>query len=115
MSRAKKRGNGPCRITIGAEIGRKSSMIRSTISTSAAVSSAAFLREFRGAVDRLIGTIDRKNADYSRSKDDALRNFKVVEWLTQGRVTAMDGLLSRMSDKLIRVANLTAPQARAKV
>ena len=74
-----------------------------------------FLKEFQGEAAKIVRTVKSKNADYSHSNDDPFRNFRMIERLTNGRISAVDGLLVRISDKLTRVVNLTAPKARAKV
>ena len=55
----------------------------------------------------------RKNSDYAGA-DNAFKNFELIEYLTSGRITAAEGLLVRMSDKLIRFANLLSRPAQVK-
>lgn len=47
----------------------------------------------------------RKNADYAGS-DDAFKNFKLIEALTDGSVSVEQGILVRISDKVQRIAHL---------
>lgn len=47
--------------------------------------------------------LDKKNKDYSNRDDNALRNFHACEQLG---VPAAQGVLVRMSDKLMRISNL---------
>lgn len=51
-----------------------------------------------------------KNKDYA-DPNDAFANFRQIEYLTMGRITAEMGILTRMSDKFSRVANLLARPA----
>ncbi len=52
-----------------------------------------------------------KNKDYAGSVDP-FANFRQIEFLTGGKITAEQGILTRMSDKMTRISNLlTAPAA----
>lgn len=51
-----------------------------------------------------------KNKDYA-DPNDAFANFRQIEHLTSGRISAEMGILTRMSDKFTRVANLLARPA----
>jgi len=68
-----------------------------------------FIEQFRALANHIADTVERKNADYSHSDADPFRNFKYIEQLASGRITAADGILVRMSDKMMRIANLVAP------
>jgi hypothetical protein len=68
-----------------------------------------FIEQFRTLANRIADTVERKNADYSHSDADPFRNFRYIEQLASGRVSAADGILVRMSDKMMRIANLLAP------
>lgn len=62
-------------------------------------------RLFRAHMERLTTLTMSKNANYANDVD-ALANFRFIERLTGGKVTTVDGLLTRMSDKFMRIANL---------
>ena len=70
--------------------------------------------QFDAVLDWMREVRARKNADYSAG-DDALRNFKYIETLTRDRISAMDGILVRISDKVTRLANLLDPNLEARV
>lgn len=56
-----------------------------------------------------------KNSDYAGS-EDPFKNFRLIESLSGGRISAADGILVRLTDKLQRVANLLAvPNMEGKV
>lgn len=76
-------------------------------------SSAKFLNAFRGATEKLVNTVSRKNADYAGT-DDPFANFMLVETVTKGRISAEDGIIVRMTDKLARLANLTTAEAQVE-
>lgn len=68
-----------------------------------------FLQKLRASYARNVEISEAKNADYAGS-EDPFKNFRVVEFVTGGRISAADGILIRMTDKVQRVANLlTAP------
>ena len=50
---------------------------------------------------KCISLTKSKNHDYTSASDDALSNFKVVQ---QYGITPEQGLLTRMSDKMMRIA-----------
>lgn len=64
-----------------------------------------YLEEFRRLAEEKIGLTNRKNMDYANA-DDAFANFKLIEVLTNGKITTEEGILVRMTDKIQRVANL---------
>ncbi|MGD0869088.1 MAG: hypothetical protein ABSB88_06025 [Bryobacteraceae bacterium] len=68
-----------------------------------------FVKDFRALANQIADTVERKNADYSHSDADPFRNFLYIENLAAGRVSAADGILVRMSDKMMRISNLIAP------
>jgi hypothetical protein len=55
------------------------------------------------AADR-VALAGRKNQNYSG--DDALANFTHIETISNGRITAAQGILVRLTDKLSRLGNL---------
>lgn len=59
-------------------------------------------QEFEKITVEMLQTMVKKNNDYSED-DDPFRNFRMVENL--GISTTEQGFLTRMSDKLSRVAN----------
>ena len=61
-----------------------------------------------------VGISRRKNADYAGDADP-FKNFRLIELLTNGRITVEEGILVRISDKIQRVANLLEPGKDAQV
>lgn len=53
----------------------------------------------------MIDLTKKKGADYA-GDDNVFRNFEFIEQLTEGRVSSVDGILVRMSDKFMRASNL---------
>lgn len=47
----------------------------------------------------------KKNADYTGAGDDPFANFRKIEVLTNGAVTAEAGFLTRMTDKFSRIGS----------
>ena len=66
-------------------------------------------RFYQGNVE----TSRRKNSDYAGS-GDAFANFRSIEHLTHGKVSVEMGILTRMSDKMQRVANLLESDPQVK-
>ena len=71
-------------------------------------------------LDRL-AELYKKNIDISKSKsadyagvDSPFKNFEVIDFLTNGKVSVEEGLLVRMSDKMQRIANLIYTDAKVK-
>lgn len=58
------------------------------------------LTYLRGACDRMLETVERKNHDYTAAAEDALANFKAVELL--GICSAETGIMVRRCDKFMR-------------
>lgn len=67
----------------------------------------AYLAQFKKELDEMLALTSRKNADYA-DDNDAFANFKIIEHLSANRITAAQGFVVRMSDKLQRIVNLTA-------
>lgn len=63
---------------------------------------------FKRITDEMADTCKRKNADYAGvgGGSDAFANFKMIETLSHGEISAEDGFLTRMTDKLSRVISL---------
>lgn len=63
---------------------------------------------FEATTAAMLETLKRKNADYAGAKhgEDAFANFKAVEHL--GLCSVETGMLTRMSDKLARLATFVA-------
>lgn len=55
-----------------------------------------------------------KNNDYAGIAGDAFANFKLVELMSNGSISAEMGFITRMSDKLIRISNLIKQDAQVK-
>lgn len=64
-----------------------------------------YLSIFKSILDKMYETTKRKNSDYA-GKGDAFANFKMIEYLTQGRVSTLMGIFTRKTDKLQRAINL---------
>lgn len=73
---------------------------------------ADYLEAFEAITDRMLDTTRRKNGDYADG-DDAFQNFRMVEHA--GIATVEQGILTRMSDKFQRAANLLQPGREAQV
>lgn len=67
-----------------------------------------FNRRFKAEVKKMTALVSAKNRDYA-GNDDALRNFKLIEVVTGGRLSIEDGMILRICDKLQRVENLLKP------
>lgn len=67
----------------------------------------AFANELLG----LLRTVEAKNADYS-SASSAFENFLLIEQLSDARISARAGFLTRMSDKITRIGNLLFKPAK---
>lgn len=63
-----------------------------------------FIKKLEKLTLTILDTVYKKNSDYSGT--DALANFYLIENLTQGEVTALDGLYTRLVDKVARTGNL---------
>lgn len=55
--------------------------------------------------------LEQKNADYSGVETDPFRNFKACNMYG---ITTEQGLLVRMSDKMMRISNLLTKEAKVK-
>jgi hypothetical protein len=61
--------------------------------------------QFDAITRQLSATVRSKNADYA-GIGSAFSNFESIETVSAGAVTAEQGILVRLSDKLSRIANL---------
>lgn len=66
---------------------------------------AEYLLELRNHFDRLLKLSGDKSGDYTLD-DNTYNNFNLIEVLTNGSITAEAGILTRMTDKVARIANL---------
>ena len=64
----------------------------------------AFNKHVIKLFERIAKKLSQKNADYSNSSLDALKNFKLCE--LYGDVDMLDGIYTRISDKFARLSNL---------
>ena len=64
----------------------------------------ALLEVANNTFNTCLSTMDRKNSDYAKDVDDALRNFKAVEFFHLTDIST--GIAVRLCDKWIRVCNL---------
>lgn len=69
-----------------------------------------YLEEFKLLFEKKLALTKRKNKDYA-GDEDAFSNFELIEVLTKGRITAVDGMLVRITDKLARITNLLCQDA----
>lgn len=67
-----------------------------------------FILALSDAYENNVNISRAKNADYAGAVGDAFANFRQIEILTGGKVTTEMGIITRMSDKLIRVSNILA-------
>lgn len=67
-----------------------------------------YLKEFKAVCSQMVETTVKKNRDYTGVGDDPFMNFRMIEFQTQGRLRAEDGLLTRMTDKIARVESYLA-------
>ena len=72
-----------------------------------------YIELFEKELNEELALTKRKNADYAGTKD-SFQNFKLIETLTAGRISAEDGIIVRLTDKLQRVTNLLAAKAQVK-
>lgn len=70
-----------------------------------------YLSAFEDVLDNMMETTARKNKDYANN-DDAFANFNKCEEL--GICTTEAGILTRITDKLSRIANLLQHDAHVK-
>lgn len=64
-----------------------------------------YLEAFKALSERKYAITAAKNADYADS-EDAFKNFRMIEAMTEGKIGVADGILVRMTDKMQRIANL---------
>ena len=57
-------------------------------------------------------TMDTKNSDYAKDIEDALRNFKAVEFFKLTDIST--GIAVRLCDKFMRICNLLHHEAAVK-
>lgn len=69
------------------------------------ITQGVYLQQFSKILDEMMALTKRKNSDYAGT-EDAMKNFKGIEFFTNGRITVADGIVVRMTDKLQRIANL---------
>ena len=78
-------------------------MIKKGALTSTTIDRAWLIDFFEKTTTRMVDTMKKKNADYGGAVPDPFANFVQVE--TLGIATAEQGFLTRMTDKLCRVAS----------
>lgn len=69
-----------------------------------------YFERFIKKCDEMIRMTKAKNTDYAESSD-AFANFRMIEQLTQGRISIADGIVVRMTDKLKRISSLLSCEA----
>lgn len=70
-----------------------------------------YLVRFKQVCDELYEMTNRKNRDYA-DPNDAFLNFRQIEQLTAKRISTEMGILTRMSDKMSRIAALLSRDAK---
>jgi hypothetical protein len=90
---------------VGCDCGKYSS--KNTVPEKHTIIDRAWLVDFfEKATTRMVDTMKKKNADYGGAVPDPFSNFVQVE--TLGIATAEQGFLTRMTDKLCRVASFAS-------
>lgn len=69
------------------------------------VSRTEYIRDFRLEVEHLVQLTDAKNANYA-GEEDAWQNFRLIDHITRGSISTEAGIITRMTDKFQRIANL---------
>lgn len=64
-----------------------------------------YIKEFEATLTKMLHTTQKKNADYAGAGDDAFANFKQIGHLLQDIHMVNVGILTRMSDKMSRIAS----------
>lgn len=72
-----------------------------------------YMTAFEKLSKQMVETTRRKNHDYAGSSD-ALFNFKLIEILTQGKISVEQGIITRITDKLSRIISLLDSEAQVK-
>jgi hypothetical protein len=72
-----------------------------------------YLEQFKKENDEELALTTAKNSDYA-DELNAFANFEIIEHLSQGRITAAQGFVVRMSDKLQRITNLIAREGKVQ-
>jgi len=72
-----------------------------------------YFQEFERLMAEELETTRMKNSDYAHASD-AFANFRLIENITQGRISLEDGILCRITDKIKRVASLLQKPAEVK-
>lgn len=61
---------------------------------------------------KCVGVMEKKNADYSASNENAFRNFEGVEYF---KITdPKTGMMVRLTDKFMRISHLMKNEAQVK-
>lgn len=72
-----------------------------------------YLKRFKETTDTMYAITSAKNADYSWEDNvDAFANFRVVEAI--GAASVEQWFITRITDKLTRITNLTKQKAHVK-
>lgn len=66
-----------------------------------------YLVLFAKELTTLQNLTESRNSNYANS-EDAFANFNLIEIMSGGLTSAIEGILTRMTDKLQRIVNLTA-------
>jgi len=66
--------------------------------------------EFKNEQEECLKLVLKKNDDYT-SSEDFFRNFLNIEFMSNGRISTEDGLLTRMCDKFSRAITVVDAEA----
>lgn len=69
------------------------------------------IERLQAECNTLVDTVRRKNNGYGNDSAGPFHNFNIIEFLTDGHITAEVGIIVRCTDKLARAYNLMAGQS----
>lgn len=76
------------------------------------ISSQQLISSMETTYNQAIEIAKKKNHDYTQASDNALKNFELVEYLELA--TTEVGMMSRILDKISRLATLVNHEAKVK-
>lgn len=68
------------------------------------------IERLQAECDTLIATVRAKNGSYGNDSAGPFHNFNIIEFLTDGQISAEVGIIVRLTDKLARAYNLMVGQ-----
>jgi hypothetical protein len=72
-----------------------------------------YLIRFHEVITKMYDTTVKKNSDYAE-EDDAFANFRMIDQMTSGRISTEAGIVTRLTDKLKRIASLISRPAKVQ-